>query len=166
MSESASPPTSRLRRALRDPATLRSLAHTALSSASTAEEREGALALLELAGEDGTAPAPVVVATPAPIPPVVAHMSQLLSAEERAALAQFEGGLDHAQRAAGEAAEARWDAFESEAFTAGRRPQEAALAATTPADDYWAWLRPEAGDVDVRQGYGDGDGSTTVAPTP
>ncbi len=157
MSESA------LRRALRDPATLHHLATTALSAAATPDERAGALALLELAGEDGTAPAPPAVATPAAGSAAITHMAQLLSAEERAALARF----DHAQRAAGEAAEAEreraWQDWESAHLAAGSRPQEAALGAAPP-DDYWAWLRPEGPDLaDVHEGYG--DNSTTVAPT-
>lgn len=142
-----------LARALQDPATLRHLASTAMSAAATDEERSGALALLELAVEAGTATAPPAVATPAPtppatmpIPPVVTHLHQVLPASTLSALSSW----DHAQRAAGEAAEAErdrlWDEWEAAHFAAGSRPSEAASAATPPDDDYWAWLHPEAPD--------------------
>lgn len=152
---------SALRRALRDPATLRHLATTALSAGATPDERDGALALLELAAEDGTAPAPLAVATPAQGPPAITHLSQLLSAEHIAALARF----DQAQRAAAQEAEAAveraWDAWETEHFVAGTRPREAAPATAPPGDELGLGLRP--GPDLRRMGYG--DGSTTVAST-
>ncbi len=122
---------------------------------------ELAHALQRLAAE-ATASSPPATPAPAPAPTLpapITHLSQLLTAEQIAALALLEQARQAAAQTADADVEQAWSSWEANAGMA--RPQAVdapagSAMAAAGTEDHLAWLRPDPADVtDVRYGWGD-----------